>query len=110
MKHQLYMLELNETQLDWRNTPIPNPDQIRRFFSERGIDVARVAPQASGTVIVFAETDPREIWKSFGKDDAKEPEISDAEIWLTKLKVGTATEMDRSAALAYLLEKDILKR
>jgi hypothetical protein len=104
------MLELSETQLDWRNTPIPNPQQIRDFFMARGVDVGRVSPQASGTVIVFAATDPRDVWKTFGQDDAKEPEISPAEVWYAKLKAGTATDKDVHAALAFILEQHINRR
>lgn len=106
----MYLLEMSQTQLDWRNTPIPNPDQIRNFFVDRGIDVSRVAPQASGMVIVFAATDPRDVWKSFGEDDAKEPEISPAEVWYAKLKAGTATDKDVHAALAFILEQHITRR
>ncbi len=108
MKHQLIMLELSETKLDWRNTQIPTSEQLRDYFDKHNIETGRISPQANGTIIMFAASDPRDVWKNFSDDDLKPQSISQMEIWYAKLQSGTATQQDRDDATAFLLKRQLM--
>lgn len=103
------MLDIRDT-LYPRHEILPEDDAVRAWLEAKGIVTGSVKVKANGMVIVWADGDPTEIWKSFGgkpvAQQAKYTAVFSLENLVKTrdlLRAGKATEAQRDRALADII-------